>query len=131
MIKRLILASASPRRRELLGLLNLPFEVIASDAEERFDSSYPPSEIAGSLARQKAEAVAIQLSCSRPEGELIVIGADTLVALEHDGVREILGKPRDSEDARRMLRMLSGVAHEVYTGISLTIVGAALESESQ
>ncbi len=107
---RLILASTSPRRRELLALLGLPFEVIAS----RFDeASVPPEGLTPpnyvlTLAEGKAREVAV-----RTQGNALVIGADTTVTL--DG--QFLNKPADAADARRMLRQLSGRTHQVYTGL--------------
>ena len=105
----LILASASPRRRELLGYFGLPFQVIPATGPE-----VPPDEAdAGRtvefLSLQKAQQVA------HMHPEALVIGADTVV--EIDG--RILGKPRDEADARRMLRLLSGREHRVFTGVSL------------
>lgn len=112
MIPRLILASASPRRRELLGALGLPFEVIAGSFDESsiLTDALTPGEWVQRLAEAKATEVARGL-----DGPALVIGADTTVVL--DG--EYLNKPRDAEDARRMLRQLSGRTHQVYTGISL------------
>jgi len=109
---RLILASTSPRRRELLALLGLPFDVVAS----RFDEdSLPPDGLAPAdyvtrLASGKAGEVA-----ARTEGDALVIGADTTVVLDGG----FLGKPADAEDARAMLRRLSGRTHQVYTGLCL------------
>ena len=102
----LILASKSPRRKELLSLITRDFEIIPAVGEERADKSLSPSEYVTELAKHKAEEVA----CSYPDDT--VIGADTVVAI--DG--EILGKPRDEADARRMLRLLSGCEHSVFTG---------------
>lgn len=106
---KIILASASPRRRELLSQIGIKFEIQVSDVEEHVESDCP-SEVVRELSRQKAAAVAAVAE----EGTL-VIGADTVVSC--DG--EILGKPVDEEDARRMLRLLSGRSHEVYTGVTL------------
>ena len=108
---RLILASASPRRRELLEIAGWSLEVEAADVDE----SVRPGELAapyvGRLAREKALAIA-----RRHSGEAaLVLGADTTVA--HQG--EILGKPGDREEARRMLRALSGHIHHVHTGVCL------------
>lgn len=107
---RLILASTSPRRRELLGLLGLPFEVVASryDEEAVDPAGMAPPEYVMRLARGKAEEVA-----RRVEGDALVIGADTTVV--QGG--QVLNKPGDAADARRMLRALSGRTHEVYTGL--------------
>ena len=107
---KIILASASPRRRELLTQIGIPFEIQVSDVEEKV-TSIVPAEVVQELSRQKAEAVAAAVAENR---QTLVIGADTIVAC--DG--EILGKPRDAEDAVRMLRLLSGRSHEVYTGVT-------------
>lgn len=109
---RLVLASTSPRRRELLGVLGLPFEVAGSDFDE---SSIPPGALAPgawvtALAEGKARAVA-----ARTGGHAVVIGADTTVILGG----EYLNKPQDDADARRMLRRLSGQTHTVCTGLCL------------
>lgn len=114
---RLVLASGSPRRKELLGLLGLAFEIRVSDADETIAPGTDPREAVQELAYRKAGAVANTLNGS--EQGLVVLGADTIVVL--DG--EILGKPADHEDARRMLRMLSGRTHAVYTGIALVEAG--------
>jgi septum formation protein len=102
-----VLASASPRRRELLQKAGVAFTVKVSDADEHIDPDTPPHEAVMALARQKARAVA--KTC--PDD--LVIGADTVVV--YDGA--ILGKPSDEADAARMLRMLSGKTHTVYTGV--------------
>ena len=104
-----VLASASPRRRELLQRAGVEFIVRVSDADEHIEPDTPPHEAVMALARQKALAVA--KTCP---GDL-VIGADTVVV--YDGA--ILGKPADAADAARMLRMLSGKTHVVYTGVCL------------
>ena len=109
----IVLASASPRRRELLQRAGVTFTVRVSDADEQISSDTPPHEAVMSLARQKAQAVA--KSC--PDD--LVIGADTVVV--NDGA--ILGKPADAADAVRMLRMLSGKTHTVYTGVCLLSPG--------
>lgn len=110
-----VLASASPRRRELLQTAGVAFTVHVSDAEEAIAPGTPPQEAVTELARQKAQAVA------RECPDDLVIGADTVVVL--DG--EILGKPADEADAARMLRMLSGRTHAVYTGVCLLRAGKA------
>lgn len=109
---KIVLASASPRRRELLEQIGLPFEIKVSDVEERVTVSNP-GQVVEELSRQKAEAVLAALE--RTAEDVLVIGADTVVALEG----QILGKPSDSEDAARMLKGLSGRSHEVYTGVTL------------
>lgn len=111
---RLILASASPRRRELLASLGLHFDVIPSDVDETLpDLLLDPCRTARRLAAAKAEAVA------RQHPDAVVIGADTLVCL---GSRS-LAKPTDEADAIRMLRLLSGKTHRVITGIAVCAKG--------
>ncbi len=118
---KIVLASTSPRRRELLGLLGLPFEVVGSGYDEaQIDPlTFAPSEYVMQLARGKAAEVA-----GRLDAEALIIGADTTVVL--DGA--FLNKPQDAADARRMLRQLSGRTHEVYTGLCL-IHGAAVRMD--
>lgn len=112
---KIILASASPRRRELLTQIGLDFEVLASDVEERTLATLP-HEVVQELSARKAEAAAAEYAARKPQDatRTLVIGADTIVAC--DG--EVLGKPRDAADARRMLGMLAGRCHEVYTGVT-------------
>ena len=110
-----VLASASPRRRELLQKAGVAFTVKVSDADEHIEPDTPPHEAVMSLARQKAQAVAE--TC--PDD--LVIGADTVVV--YNGA--ILGKPADRADAVRMLHMLSGQTHDVYTGVCLVRAGNA------
>ena len=105
----LILASASPRRRELLELITTEFTVITSDVDETLPPGTHPRKTVEELALRKAKAVA------RNHPEDTVIGADTVVVLED----AILGKPQDSRDARRMLKQLSGRQHLVYTGVAV------------
>ena len=109
---RIILASTSPRRRELLGVLGLTFDVIGSDFDE--DSldrdSLTPQDWVMQLAIGKAAAVA-----THTQGDALVIGADTTVTLRG----EYYNKPKDPADARRMLSELSGQTHQVYTGICI------------
>jgi len=110
-MSELILASASPRRRALLGRLRLPFVVLPSDVDETVPEGMPPQAVAGQLALAKAQAVA----ASHPEA--VVIGADTVVALA-DPPR-LLGKPRDGAEAVAMLGALRGRWHAVSTGIAV------------
>ena len=105
----LVLASASPRRRALLGRLGLPFEVVPSDADETPPPGLGPEEAAVELALAKALAVATR----RPDQ--VVIGADTIVAV--DGA--MLGKPRDDDEAAAMLGRLRGRWHTVSTGVAV------------
>ncbi|SHJ52852.1 Maf family protein [Tepidibacter formicigenes] len=107
---KIILASSSPRRRELLLNLNLKFKVIKSEVKESVDINSNPKTVAMSLAFQKALDVA-----NKVEESEIVIGADTIVVFDN----EILGKPNDEEDAFNMIKKLSGKYHEVITGISV------------
>lgn len=107
---RIILASASPRRRELLELLNVkPLETIPALGREQPHPELDPAGLVQELSRAKAAEVAQ----SNPDA--IVIGADTVVSV--DGA--VLGKPADADDARRMLAMLSGRGHEVFTGVTV------------
>jgi septum formation protein len=116
----LILASQSPRRQELLRHAGIPFLIRPAQVEERPLPGEDAHAYARRLARAKAEAVS-----AAPED--VVLGADTVVVA--DG--EILGKPADQADARRMLRLLSGREHQVITGICLrTVQHAVLDSES-
>lgn len=111
-----ILASQSPRRREILEMLEIPFSVLVSHADETCDPTLSPSEQVQLLATRKAEAVA-----ALPQAEgCIVFAADTLVEAPSG---EILGKPADSADALRMLRLLAGSTHAVYSGVAITIDG--------
>jgi septum formation protein len=107
--RRIVLASASPRRRELLQQIGLPFEVMPGDVPEHGRPETDPKELARALAREKALAIAEQV----PDG--LVIGADTIVVV--DG--RVLGKPVDDADARAMLRLLSGRSHQVITGVAV------------
>lgn len=109
---RIILASASPRRKELLAQIGLVFEVQVSDVEEKVSTIVPYYLVQG-LSRQKAEAVFHTLAGAGEE--VLVIGADTVVSC--DG--RILGKPESPENAKEMLRLLQGRSHEVYTGVTL------------
>ena len=104
----IILASQSPRRRELLGLLQLPFTVRTADIDETMDKTKSVADAVADLSRRKAEAIPRQ-------ADEIVIGADTIVVL---GDR-VLGKPKDPEDAVQMLRSLSGRQHQVMTGLTV------------
>ena len=103
--EKVILASGSPRRRELLGQMGVGFEIDVPDVDEHVSGT--PDKMVALLAGRKARAVA-----KKYEGGLIV-AADTLVALDDNA----LGKPEDDEDAKRMLRALSGRTHDVYTGV--------------
>ncbi len=105
----IILASASPRRRELMEKVGLQFTVKVADICEIIPENATPDEAVMSLALQKAQAVAAE----NPDS--VVIGADTVVALGD----EILGKPRSEENAAELLKKLSGKSHTVYTGVAI------------
>lgn len=109
MLPPVILASQSPRRRDLLAKAGVPFSIVIRDTEELKDAALPPRELCLYNARAKAEAV------FREHPDSTIIGADTLVFL--DGLP--LGKPQDVEEARTMLRMLSGRTHHVCTAVSI------------
>lgn len=109
---KIVLASASPRRREILELAGLaPDEIVPSDADETVPAGTSPAETVKLLAKRKGESV-----LPRVGEDALVISSDTVVALGD----EILGKPADRDDARRMLRLLSGKKHHVYTGVYIT-----------
>lgn len=110
---RVILASQSPRRRELLTLIGVAHEVRPADIDETWMPGEAPVPHAERLAREKAHALAMQ------DLNAVVIAADTIVVL--DG--EILGKPRDEADARATLRRLSGRTHTVYTAVAVARAG--------
>lgn len=105
----IILASASPRRSELMTLAGFRFDVICADIDEIVPEKALPQEVVMSLALQKAQAVA------KDHRKSAVVGSDTVVAL--DG--KILGKPRSEKEAAEMLRSLSGRIHKVYTGVAI------------
>ena len=105
---QLILASASPRRRELLGLYHVPFVIRAADIDETMDEALPAQQEVARVSRLKALAVEAQ-----PQD--VVVAADTIVVC--DG--HILGKPHDAQEAVRMLTMLSGRDHQVMTGVTV------------
>ena len=109
---RLILASNSPRRKELLAGIDVPFEVrIIDGIDESYPSDMPTKDIAGYISQKKALAYRATLS-----DDELVITADTIVILG----QEVMGKPKDEAEARRMLRELSGQTHQVITGVTLT-----------
>lgn len=119
---KIILASKSPRRREILELLGLDFAVEVADTDERCDILEPDRRVA-ELARQKGEAVIEQkLACGEDVRDTLFIACDTLVYI--DG--EFLGKPRDRADAYRVLTALSGNSHEVWSGIYVYLNGKAV-----
>ena len=103
-----ILASQSPRRKELMGLFHIPFVIRVSDADETMDLNLSAAEAVAQVSRRKAEAVTRGV-------DDVVIAADTIVVC----AGEILGKPKDTADASRMLHLLSGRDHQVMTGMTL------------
>lgn len=123
-MSQIILASQSPRRKELLEQIGLEFEICPAQGEEVITKSVP-EEVVMELSKQKAEEVAAMVSSFGEEhkdittpSDILVIGADTVVA--YDG--KILGKPADETDAKRMLTMLSGNTHSVFTGVTLVLI---------
>lgn len=108
-MRKIVLASSSPRRKELLETAGIEFEIHVRDVDESIPEGTNPTDAAVMTASKKAKAVAADFS------DCIVIGADTIVVCDGN----ILGKPKDSADAVRMLRMLSGREHEVITGVCL------------
>ena len=110
-MKHIILASNSPRRRELLAGLDLDFEVkVLPDIDESYPYNLPADEVAGYISREKAAPYRALIG----EDDLVVT-ADTVVIVGD----EVLGKPKDAEDARRMLQLISGRTHQVITGVCL------------
>lgn len=108
-MKKIILASGSPRRKELMEQAGIPFEVKVSECEEKITKE-KPEEVVLELSRQKAEAAGEQI-----KGEQILIGADTVVSL--DG--KIMGKPKNRTEAFTMIQSLQGKIHQVWTGVTI------------
>jgi septum formation protein len=116
---RVILASASPRRRELLTLIGMPHEVRPADIDETYQAGESPREHALRLAREKAARI--------PDADAVVIGSDTIVVVDGD----VLGKPANEAEASRMLRRLSGRSHTVITAVAVAWQGrVAVDAES-
>lgn len=115
---KLILASASPRRKELLAKTGLPFDIIPAKGEETITKKIP-AEVVMELSQQKAQEIAAQ-----QDANCIIIGADTIVAKGDT----IMGKPKDAEDAYRMLESISDDCHQVYTGVTIIRTGEQAES---
>lgn len=119
MDKKIILSSASPRRRELLRQIGIKFTVRVCEKEEVYHSNVP-EEIVKELALMKAENIAEEIRAEQEKtgqeaADTVIIGADTVVVLD----QKILGKPADEEDAFRMLKSLQGRGHQVYTGVAV------------
>jgi len=115
---RIVLASASERRKTLLARMGLTFDVMPADVDETIPDCMPPEQVAESLARLKAETIAEMLHNRKPSGDsrpTLIIGADTVVAFEH----EVIGKPEDRAHAVRILRRLRNTSQRVITGVCL------------
>lgn len=113
---KFVLASQSPRRRQLLAALGISFSVMPARGKENVTGERP-AEVVEELSRQKAEEVALRLLGEDPSGRenTVVIGADTVVAIDH----KILGKPADQAQAGDMIREIQGRIHQVYTGVTV------------
>jgi MAF protein len=110
-MKKIVLASASPRRKELLEQIGISFDIMVGTGEEKITKS-EPKEIVKELALEKAKQVV-----EKVEDTEIIIGADTIVSIG----QQILGKPRDEQEAANMLEQLQGNTHQVYTGVAILI----------
>ena len=119
---KIILASKSPRRKEILSSLGIPFEIIVSDADENCDIS-APDRLVCLLSERKGMAVARRKDLLSPDDDYLIISSDTVVFC--DG--KIFGKPKDTDDARSMIKALSGKTHSVFSGISLITVSKERE----
>ncbi|GGH33545.1 Maf family protein [Paenibacillus segetis] len=111
-VRKIILASTSPRRAELLSSLQIPFDIMPSHADESTPDHWTPDKIVTELAKRKATAVYESLDLSKRNA--VIIGSDTIVV--RDGL--VLGKPHDVEEAASMLRLLQGRSHLVFTGVA-------------
>ena len=112
-MKKIVLASGSPRRKMLLEWAEIPFEVIVSDIDESFLPGSHPADAALHIAKNKNSTIYNQLNASSPDPERIIISADTIVVLQD----EIIGKPNDHENAIEILKKLSGQKHAVITAV--------------
>lgn len=109
-MSKIILASKSPRRKEILNQVGIDFEIVVSDKDEELTTDIP-SDIVQELSRQKAEDVQNKVK----DSDYIIIAADTVVAVDDN----ILGKPKDKDDAFNMIKLIEGRNHSVYTGVTL------------
>ena len=116
--KKIILASASPRRRELMKELGIDFIVVKSRVKE-VSGVGKPADIVKYNALKKAVFVSGLKTVRKKYKDAVIIGADTIVVIETKGSRRIIGKPKNRPDARRILGMLSGTTHSVYTGLAV------------
>ena len=114
-MKKIILASGSPRRKMLMEWAEIKFDILVSDADESFPPEMTPSDAALLIAKNKNAAVQEMLSTSRRDTRPLVISADTIVVLN----AEIIGKPKDRDDAIEILKKLSGQKHEVITAVAM------------
>lgn len=122
---KFILASKSPRRKEILETLGLDFSIVTSDADESYEKGTAPSDVVMSLSAKKAAAVKAHLEeMGEDISDTVIIAADTVVSV----AGEILGKPRDKADSERMLTMLSGSEHSVLSGITVIYNGSSASS---
>ncbi|WP_201318173.1 nucleoside triphosphate pyrophosphatase, partial [Paenibacillus sp. EPM92] len=113
--KIVILASSSPRRQQLISSLSLPYRIEVSDVDETTDPGRTPSQIVEELSERKARAIYERYEREPAQAEDgVIVGSDTIVVLDGN----VLGKPRDEEDAFRMLKRLQGREHEVYSGVA-------------
>ena len=108
---KIYLASKSPRRRELLAGMGIDFDILTTDVEETYDPSWTPEQIVMHLSKLKLSPI----DMSQYDPKTIFIACDTIVVVNGD----IIGKPKDTEDAKRMLRALSGNTHTVYSGLTV------------
>jgi septum formation protein len=110
-MRKIILASGSPRRKELLEKLEIKFDIQPSNLDENFTTDMLPQEVVENLSQQKAADI------SEKNPDAIVIGVDTVISIDY----ETYGKPKDREDAIRIMKKLSGKTHSVFTGVSIKI----------
>lgn len=115
-ISQLVLASSSPRRKELVASLNhsLPVYILSTDTDESIEIGWTPAQVVENLSLRKAQVALSMLKQQEDKHSSLIIGADTIVVLDGD----VLGKPSHDEEAKAMLSRLQGRAHEVYTGIA-------------
>lgn len=126
---KFILASKSPRRKEILSNLGLDFEIVTSEADESYEKGSDPRDVVMLLSAKKAAAVKEHLMLEgRDLTDTVIIAADTVVATSYG---EILGKPKDIEDAERMLTLLSGSVHSVLSGITVIYDGGSASASEE
>jgi septum formation protein len=118
---KLVLASASPRRQELISLMGLPVRILPSRVDEDTPDHWSPSQIVEGLSARKALAVKEELQSTDDDDSCIIVGSDTIVVLNG----KVMGKPRNAQEAEQMLRQLAGEIHEVYTGVTCVRVSDA------